>query len=716
MRFSTIAISVLSASLPALACESCESPQSDVILTRNVRRMQPDAQNATSHSRGPLEWGQINFLHTTDTHGWLEGHVKEQNYGADWGDFISFTQEMRRKAQDLGVDLLLVDTGDLHDGAGLSDATSLNGELSLPIFEQLDYDLLTIGNHELYISTIAYETFSNFSKVYGERYLTSNVQITNPATGQLEYIGNRYRYFTTPKGLRIMAFGVLYDFTGNSNVTKVTKAADMVKQSWFVDAVNQTGIDMFVILGHNPARATASGSTFGTVFTAIRAIKADTPIQIFGGHSHIRDFAVYDDKTTALESGRYCETLGWLAMTGVTPSHQYGKETYGQEDYGREGYGREGHNGHNGHNGHHSHNAPAPTGPSGVPNPTMKAIPLTSTSTASVSLATSTSASSILYARRYLDWNRLTFAYHAVGSQDHTFDTSKGLAVTANITATRKALNLTRLYGCVPETYCQSCKPFGAPGNIFPLLQTALAATVINQSRANIPRLILINTGSIRFDLVKGPFTYDDSFVVSPFTDAFQFIPNVPYSIAEQVLGVLNSAPADKKRDLSSSDFAFQVPNPSLLGQDTCRDPAISRNHLTARSYPAGRIHRRQSTALTPGYVTTDDFGVGTGDDTVHTAIPYYSQPGNLQANASFPTNGTNPNTVDLIFLDYIAGDVLRVLTGLGAKYTKADIGYYLPTSFTTNSYLPAYAKLAWQANLPNCSVGLGMGYNDTSG
>ncbi|TKA29953.1 hypothetical protein B0A49_13873, partial [Cryomyces minteri] len=78
-----------------------------------------------------------------------------------------------------------------------------------------------------------------------------------------------------------------------------------------------------------------------------------------------------------------------------------------------------------------------------------------------------------------------------------------------------------------------SCKPFGAPGNIFPLLQTALAATVINQSRAGIPRLILINTGSIRFDLVKGPFTYDDSFIVSPFIDAFEFIPNVPYSIAE---------------------------------------------------------------------------------------------------------------------------------------------------------------------------------------
>lgn len=73
--------------------------------------MQPDAQNATSGPRGPLEWGQLNFIQTTDTHGWLEGHIKEQNYGADWGDFVSFTHAMKRKADSLGVDLLLVDTG-----------------------------------------------------------------------------------------------------------------------------------------------------------------------------------------------------------------------------------------------------------------------------------------------------------------------------------------------------------------------------------------------------------------------------------------------------------------------------------------------------------------------------------------------------------------------------------------------------------------------------
>jgi hypothetical protein len=90
---------------------------------------------------------------------------------------------------------------DLHDGAGLSDATSPNGVVSNPIFENVDYDLLTIGNHELYVTEIAYETFSNFSKVYGDKYLTSNVQIQNPTSGEFEYIGSQYRYFTTERGM-----------------------------------------------------------------------------------------------------------------------------------------------------------------------------------------------------------------------------------------------------------------------------------------------------------------------------------------------------------------------------------------------------------------------------------------------------------------------------------------------------------------------------------
>ncbi|KAF1350342.1 hypothetical protein EJ07DRAFT_139268 [Lizonia empirigonia] len=641
--------------------------------------MQPDASNATTGPKAPLEWGQINFLHTTDTHGWLEGHIKEQNYGADWGDYVSFTRHMKQKANKLGVDLLLVDTGDLHDGAGLSDATSPNGLISNPIFENVDYDLLTIGNHELYVTEIAYETFSNFSKVYGDKYLTSNVQIKNPTTGEFEYIGAQYRYFTTERGLRIMAFGVLFDFTGNSNVSKVIKAADLVKEQWFLAAVNyEKPIDLFVLTGHNPVRFNVSSSSFDTVFGAIRGQRPDVPIQGFGGHTHIRDFAVWDNKATALESGRYCETLGWLAMSGIESTAKKVKKN-----------------------------------PKGVPNPTRFAEPPKSTGTVSASvLPTSTFPSNLRYARRYLDWNRQTFAYHAKGSQNFdAFGTPKGAAVSSQINSERAKLNLTSLYGCAPETYCQYCKPYGADGNIFKLLQTALSTVVVNETRKDNSRLIIINTGSIRFDLAKGPFTYDDSFIVSPFDDAFQFIPDVPYEQASKVIDILNAGSYQKKRDLETSDFGF---SPILADRDTCIDPPLTHSYegVTRRSKQGGRLIRRQSTAPTPGYTTVDDFG-NDGDDTVHSSIPNYPQPNDLQANASFPFDGSLPKTVDLVFLDFIASYIVKALNtpDVGGNFSLSQVSYYMDKKFTTNSYLPAYAKIAWQANVPNCPVGEGIGF-----
>ncbi|KAI0852156.1 Metallo-dependent phosphatase-like protein [Daldinia vernicosa] len=397
---SAVVLGVLGLIRNAVACSGCSGSVGHVVEhVRHVKRMQPDAINATYGPTRALEWGQLNFLHTTDTHGWLEGHLKEANYGADWGDFVSFSTRFKDQAGDMGVDLLLVDTGDLHDGAGLSDATTPDGEVSMKIFDKAQYDLLTIGNHELYLADVAYQALDEISTYWGEKYLTSNVQILNQQTKEWQYIGNTHRYFTAKHGLRIMAFGVLFDFTSNTNVSKVIPAKTMVTQKWFLDVLHTPEpVDIFVVLGHNPARPTDKASTFPIVFDAIRAVHPDTPIQFIGGHSHIRDFAVYDSSSTALESGRYCETLGWLSMSGFDSKS---------------------------------------SGPAGVPNPTRK--------------ATQNSTSPFVYSRRYLDWNRRTFEYHAATLYNKSLDYHSGLAVTEDITKDRKQLNLTDVYGCVPQ-------------------------------------------------------------------------------------------------------------------------------------------------------------------------------------------------------------------------------------------------------------------------
>jgi len=176
-------------------------------------------------------------------------------------------------------------------------------------------------------------------------------------------------------------------------------------------------------------------------------------------------------------------------------------------------------------------------------------------------------------------------------------------------------------------------------------------------------------------------------------------------------LNILNARPSLKERDLSTSDFSFQAQNPSLAYDNQCIDAPLSRDYLTKRTTAAGgRILRRQSTSTpqTPGYTTTDDFGKD-GDDTPHSTIPSYRQPSVIQANASFPADGSTPTAVDLVFLDFIAPNVVSALNSVGAKYSASDVAYYLPRLFTTNSYLPAYAKLKWQKGMPSCPVGGGF-------
>ena len=152
-----------------------------------------------------------------------------------------------------------------------------------------------------------------------------------------------------------------------------------------------------------------------TYYEAIRKAQPKTPIQVFGGHSHIRDFAIYDQMTTALESGRYCETVGWFSMSGFESSSYQGCSN-----------------------------------PSSVPNPAQLAISSNHTNNRNASNA----GAYLRYSRRYLDWNRLTLEYHATGSQNSPkFDTWHGVAVTYNITNIRNELHIKDVLGCAPQTW-----------------------------------------------------------------------------------------------------------------------------------------------------------------------------------------------------------------------------------------------------------------------
>ena len=128
-------------------------------------------------------------------------------------------------------------------------------------------------------------------------------------------------------------------------------------------------------------------------------------------------------------------------------------------------------------------------------------------------------------------------------------------------------------------------------------MQAVPVALAINNTRASIPNIMITNSGSQRFDIYAGPFTKNDQLTASPFNDAFLFIPNVPFSIANQVLPALNHAGADERREL------LEERERELYGRGHV-DLVYSR-WLEEQDRRSG-LERRAARNLTLGYVTTD--------------------------------------------------------------------------------------------------------------
>lgn len=126
--------------------------------------------------------------------------------------------------------------------------------MSDSIFENIDYDLVTIGNHGVRTWAEALNIHYNLSRVFGDRFLTSNVDVEEDK--KLKSIGNRYRAFQTRNGLRIVAFGVTVNdpILRDLNHTEVHNASWIFEQEWFAEAMKKEA-DLYVIVGHIPTYA-----------------------------------------------------------------------------------------------------------------------------------------------------------------------------------------------------------------------------------------------------------------------------------------------------------------------------------------------------------------------------------------------------------------------------------------------------------------------------
>lgn len=535
---------------------------------------------------------------------------------------------MKRQADDKGVDLLLVDTGDRIEGNGLYDASDPKGRYTYDIFREQDIDIICTGNHELYKADAAAREYDQTVPNFKGNYLASNLDYINPKTGTQIPMARRYRKFTTKnQGFKVVAFGFLFDFHRNSNNTVVQDVEKTIKEEWFQQAIREAA-DIFVVIGH----VTLDGPEYKAIYKAIRKQNWDTPIQFFGGHSHIRSFAKYDSKAYGIQSGRYFETVGWMSIEGI----QKNEEKLGEKSV--------------------------------------------------VSGAKEVQAErrgSMSFHRRYIDNNLFGYYFHT-GLNDTTFHTEHGKNVSASITNAREALNLDHTFGCAPQDLWMSRAKYPSKDSLFSWLGDEVMPNIVSHpDRKDVPTIAISNTGAMRFDIFKGAFTRDTTFIISPFISKFLYIKDVPYAAAGKILTLLNSGDnIFSSSDLNLNDLA---PPEHLSYKTDILVPSIPIFDLSPISngqVPLFSTSPACKPDLIPGYTTKDDGG-SDGDDTIHAPITFHRVPNCIESRINFPFTSSDPKTVDLVFIDFIKPWVLVALRFSGAEYTDEAVSIYRNETLT---------------------------------
>jgi 2',3'-cyclic-nucleotide 2'-phosphodiesterase (5'-nucleotidase family) len=315
-----------------------------------------------------------------------------------------------------------------------------------------------------------------------------------------------------------MSFAFIFNFTGNSNASVVTPVGDAVKQPWFQQQAKRTDIDLFLISGHITLR---QSTEWGLIYSAIRQHHPTTPIQIFGGHRHVRDAVVFDASAVGIASGRYCETVGWATIDGLPSTITRSQSPQG--------------------NGTTNVSSPAKhtTIPGTTPN----------------------THSNLSYSRQYLDFNRYTFTHHTSSSSttSSTFNTTTGEAISTNITDSINTLpQLTERLGCVPSSYYLTRHPISHPASLFNYLTTTVfPAVVFDPTRQNHSRIILTNTGGFRSDLLRGPFTIDNAYQTNPYMNTWLRM-TAPWSQAKTLLANLQTDKVYKRQETETEYVTTQ--------------------------------------------------------------------------------------------------------------------------------------------------------------
>lgn len=254
----------------------------------------------------------LTILHTNDVHGHLtawqgwEGELK----GKAVGGLAHLAAAINLIRTEVGDDVLLLDAGDLIGDTMIANLTE--GQALIRVFNHLQYDAMTFGNHEPDFGMTA---LRQRIKEANFRFIAAN--LANRSDGE---------FFVAPylvkkiAGVSVGIVGLTYPktpwTTSPKNVAELNFLDPVVSLELQLPALRRAGVDVIVVLSHLGLNGDKQ------LATAVAGIDI-----IVGGHSHNRmEHAERVGNTLIVQAGAHGSDLGRLDLMiqdGKIISHKH---------------------------------------------------------------------------------------------------------------------------------------------------------------------------------------------------------------------------------------------------------------------------------------------------------------------------------------------------------------------------------------------------------
>ena len=145
-----------------------------------------------------------------------------------------------------------------------------------------------------------------FIDFWGDHHLASNIVMTesgNPLSSR----------FLVLEGInsKVLVFGFIYHLENPAPEVTVQDPADVVEETWFIDALRDTPHSAVLIMAHMGT----DDQAIQPILDAVRHWDGDhMPVQFVAGHTHFRRWSQLDSFASAVEAGRYLDTVGFISF------------------------------------------------------------------------------------------------------------------------------------------------------------------------------------------------------------------------------------------------------------------------------------------------------------------------------------------------------------------------------------------------------------------